>query len=59
MLASSSRMLRKAYSTVAISGGASPSWAKASTDRIKPTPMTATSRSAHSQRVGLAFRLLG
>lgn len=59
MLASSSRMLRNAYRTVAMRGGTKPIWASARTDRMKPTPMTATSRRAHSQSVGFAVRLFG
>ena len=59
MLASSSRMLRNAYSTVPISGGTSPSSTRVSTDSTRQTPITAMSRSAHSHRVGFAFRLFG
>ena len=52
-------MARKAYSTVPTRGSMVPVWASANTESRKATPIMATSRSCHSHRVALAFRLSG
>ncbi len=59
MLASSMRILRKAYSTVSTSGGRKPQEASARTEKISPAPATARSFSSHSHNVAFAVRLSG
>ena len=59
MLASSMRMLRKAYSTVSTNGSRKPLDASARTESRSPTPTTARSFSSHSHSVGFAVRLSG
>lgn len=51
MLASSTRMLRKAKRTVTTSGGRKPLCAKARTESKSPIPMMATSRSVHLDEI--------